>query len=244
LKERIEDIPLLFRKFAIDFSEKYRTPNLQLDEQAIRMLQSYQWPGNIRELRNLVGQMSILSEDKFIHGDDVLHYIPALLKRNLPQGPISAEGEKTTFQEREILYKLLFEMKHDLNELKNLIFELIRNNNLRVPDVAILRHLQSPSFTSNSPRPDFDAIDDQQYEPVGSYDNYHDNSAKPLIVTNTNDKSFSNMEVVEENLSIEEMEKELILKALKKHNNRRKEAADDLGISERTLYRKIKQYDL
>ncbi len=153
LKERIEDIPLLFRKFAIDFSEKYRTPNLQLDEQAIRMLQSYQWPGNIRELRNLVGQMSILSEDKFIHGDDVLHYIPALLKRNLPQGPISAEGEKTTFQEREILYKLLFEMKHDLNELKNLIFELIRNNNLRVPDVAILRHLQGPSFTSSSPRP-------------------------------------------------------------------------------------------
>lgn len=114
--------------------------------------------GNIRELRNLVGQMSILSEEKFIRGDHILHFIPGLLKRNLPQGPISAQGEQTTFQEREILYKLLFEMKHDLNELKNLIFELIRNNNLRVPDVAILRQLQGPSFTNKESRSDFDAL--------------------------------------------------------------------------------------
>ncbi len=117
LKERIDDIPLLFRKFAIDFSEKYKTPNLQLEEQAVRLLQSYQWPGNIRELRNLVGQMSILSEDKMISAEDVLHFIPSLTKRNLPLGPLGSEGEKTTFQEREILYKLLFDMKHDLNEL-------------------------------------------------------------------------------------------------------------------------------
>jgi len=245
LKERIDDIPLLFRKFAIDFSEKYKTPNLQLEEQAVRLLQSYQWPGNIRELRNLVGQMSILSEDKMISAEDVLHFIPSLTKRNLPLGPLGSEGEKTTFQEREILYKLLFDMKHDLNELKSLIFELIRNNNLRVPDMSLLRQLQGPSYPVQEKNNDFNSVDHQPFIESDQFDDFNaDQNSKPFIVTSPNDKSFSNMEVVEENLSIEEMEKELILKALKKHGNRRKEAADDLGISERTLYRKIKQYDL
>jgi transcriptional regulator with PAS, ATPase and Fis domain len=245
LKERIDDIPLLFRKFAIDFSEKYKTPNLQLEEQAVRLLQSYQWPGNIRELRNLVGQMSILSEDKMISAEDVLHFIPSLTKRNLPLGPLGSEGEKTTFQEREILYKLLFDMKHDLNELKSLIFELIRNNNLRVPDMSLLRQLQGPSYPVQEKNNDFNSVDHQSFIESDQFDDFNaDQNSKPFIVTSPNDKSFSNMEVVEENLSIEEMEKELILKALKKHGNRRKEAADDLGISERTLYRKIKQYDL
>jgi len=192
-----------------------------------------------------VGQMSILSEDKMISAEDVLHFIPSLTKRNLPLGPLGSEGEKTTFQEREILYKLLFDMKHDLNELKSLIFELIRNNNLRVPDMSLLRQLQGPSYPVQEKNNDFNSVDHQPFIESDQFDDFNaDQNSKPFIVTSPNDKSFSNMEVVEENLSIEEMEKELILKALKKHGNRRKEAADDLGISERTLYRKIKQYDL
>lgn len=244
LKDRPEDIPLLFRKFAIDFSEKYRTPNLQLDEQATRLLQSYQWPGNIRELRNVVGQMSILSEDKMITAADVLHFIPALNNRNLPLSSITANTEQSNFQEREILYKLLFDMKHDLNELKSLIFELIRSNNLRVPDMSMLRQLQSPAYPVQGLQNDINPIDHQSFMENDHFDDYHPSSTKPLIVTNNNEKLYSNTEIVEENLSIETMEKELILKALKKHSNRRKEAADDLGISERTLYRKIKQYDI
>ena len=130
LKERSEDIPLLFRKFALDFSEKYRTEPVRLDERAEILIQNYQWPGNIRELRNIVEQLSVLAEDRHITAEKIMDLIPSIAQRNLPMirenGANSSNGN---FQEREILYKLLFEMKTDLNDLKSLVFELIQRNN-------------------------------------------------------------------------------------------------------------------
>ncbi|MEM0992328.1 MAG: sigma-54 dependent transcriptional regulator, partial [Bacteroidota bacterium] len=124
LRDRSEDIYMLFRKFAVDFAEKYRTTPVQLDDRAQLMMENYHWPGNIRELRNVVEQISVLSEDKNIAAEDVLYFMPNILKRNLPIP--SVQNEKNDFQEREILYKLLFDMKSDLNDLKSLVFDLIQ----------------------------------------------------------------------------------------------------------------------
>ncbi len=239
LKERREDIFLLFRKFASDFAEKYRTPLIQLDQHARLLIESYAWPGNIRELKNIAEQLSVMAEDRLITAESLTKYIPNIRNRNLPA--ITSEGGED-LKEREILYKLLFEMKHDLNDLKSLVFELINNNDLNVPDVSRLRQLKAPdSPTRPTNRPsfseDYQEHADTEY-PIETPGN------QAIIIDRSYDKSYDRMEVVEENLSIENMEKDLISKALKKHKGRRKDAADELGISERTLYRKIKQYEL
>jgi transcriptional regulator with PAS, ATPase and Fis domain len=259
LKERPEDIYVLFRKFASDFAEKHRMASIQLDDRARLLLERYGWPGNIRELKNIAEQLSILSEERLITGEDLLDRMPQLMKRPLPSA--SQNGSKESgFEEREIMYKLLFDMKNDLNYLKTVIAELIKNNNLSVPNSLNINNLSLPSpninFNTNgqngnrhftpsvSDEEDYIFEDEtlpelpssQRFQQSGNYN-------QPIIIQK-NGSYNTDAEVVEESLNMAEHEKVLIVKALKKHNNRRKEAADDLDISERTLYRKIKEYGL
>ncbi len=244
LRDRREDILVLFRKFSMDFAEKYRGLSIQLDEDAKRVLESYSWPGNVRELKNVAEQMSVLTEQKMISADDLRLVLPHLFQRNLPALTSSSNSEGTTFQEREILYKLLFDMKNDLTDLKKVVFELIRNNDLEVPDAHHIRALE-PSVQETRPRDmkpavRYEADTSSRHE---SFDDDYFSDNRPVILDGHRQRQGV-MEVVDENLSLESMEKDLIRKALQKHRGRRKEAADELGISERTLYRKIKQYDL
>lgn len=245
LRERQEDIYLLFRKFVSDFAEKYRTPPVQLDERAQLLIENYSWPGNIRELKNVAEQLSVLSESRIISAEDLLMLIPTISQRNLPAMTDRNGQDGGSFQEREILYKLLFDMKRDLNDLKSLVFELIRSNDLNMPDTATLRGLQMPDYSTEQERAtEFNRKPTQ--EPVRTAaDNFETPSpSKPIILDGQGHSAYDPTEVVEETLSIEENEKELIRKALRKHSGKRKEASQDLGISERTLYRKIKEYDI
>jgi len=251
LKERREDIYMLFRKFATDFGEKYKTSAIQLDAQSRMLLENYSWPGNIRELRNMSEQLSVLAEDRLITAERLIEMVPNITKRNLPAMTDRGESNGESFQEREILYKLLFDMKNDMNDLKSLVFELIKSNNLSVSNVNKLKQLQSPASTPNeglaayaerqNENPDrskANSENDFSYEAENRNDN-------PIIFQSDSEQdTYDSMEIVEESLSLEDMEKEMIKKALKKHNNRRKDASIDLGISERTLYRKIKQYEI
>jgi DNA-binding NtrC family response regulator len=242
LKDRPEDIILLFKKFASDYAERYRRTPIQLDERAEILMESYRWAGNIRELKSAAEQLSVLSQDKIITSDEVIRIIPNILNRNLPASSKQNNGA-ADFQEREILYKLLFDMKSDLNDLKALVFELIRSNNLRMPDLSGFRQLQLPTAHTHH---NSDTATNETAD-IPTYGSYQDapparfNNAETIIF---NGKPSTTAEVIDEKLSLEDMEKGMILKAIKKHNGRRKEAADDLGISERTLYRKIKQYDI
>ncbi len=248
LRDRPEDIYLLFRKFAVDFAEKYRTTPVQLDEKARILLESYRWPGNIRELKNVAEQISVLAEDRKISAEDLVRYIPNIFDRNLPMIPEASGARGNNMQEREILYKLLFDMKGDLNDLKSLVFELIQNNDLQVSDTQRMRSLAAPDIDRDrqrGKRPE--ELSKYSPEDTPSLEDFSIEEAehlKPIIIDEATKRQYEDMEVVEENLSLEENEKELIKKALRKHNGRRKEAAQDLGISERTLYRKIKQYEL
>lgn len=239
LRERPEDIHLLFRKFCVDFAERYRTPPIQLDDKAKLLLERYNWPGNIRELKNIAEKTSVLSEDRMVTAEDLLEFIPNLFKRNLPAVKSDNDGE--TMQEREILYKLLFDMKGDLNELKTLVFELIRKNNLRMPDIQNIRQLM-PSYTENDYEEAFDDVfsDHAEERNFSSIARKPKDTAQPIIIEAP--VYHHSEEEEEENLSLEDMEMRLITKALQKHNGRRKDAAAELGISERTLYRKIDKY--
>lgn len=243
LKERPEDIFMLFRKFAVDFAEKYKMSPLDLDDSAKELLSKYEWPGNIRELKNLVEQMSILSEKKEISDKDMLNFAPKLLNRNLPSIADKQTGGSASFEEREILYKFLYEMKNDLNDLKSLVFELVRTNDLDMPDVSVNSPLTLPAEITYNEKNNSDLGNQFTYAPnFEAIPTGRKNRA--IIYEDDNDPYFNKTEIVEESLSLELMEKEFIKRALKKYRGRRKEAADELGISERTLYRKIKQYEL
>ena len=217
LRERDTDITFLFRKFATDFADRYHVKPIQLTEEAQKTLLEYRFPGNIRQLKNLVEQLSALEINRQIAQETLRQYLPPA-PPDLPaiyHGGAASEG----LQERELLYKILFDMKQDVNELKSLIFELLSTDaprNQLIKDHAVLFQSIDPSADpSTAP---VRAL--PQITPAPAYDKE------------------------EENLSIEDREQELISKALKKYHNKRKEAAKSLGISERTLYRKIKQYDL
>ena len=248
LTERREDIYMLFRKFAIDFAEKYHIEPLQLEDNARSLLENYSWPGNIRELKNLVEQLSVLSEERFMDAEDLLSLAPQLRDRQLPMIPGNTGiGDGSSMQEREILYKLLFDMKGDLNDLKTLVFELIKDNDLNVPDVQHLKSLKAGTYAVPSHKdPYYSESKERHVTPAGHYDDdeVFAGPVRPVIIDKSQHDDYDSMEVVEENLSLEENTKELIKKALKKHSGRRKDAAKDLGISERTLYRKIKEYDM
>lgn len=242
LRERREDIYMLFRKFAVDFAERYRMTPVQLDHSARQLLENYPWPGNIRELRNISEQISILSEERTLDGQQLAELMPHLLQRNLPALPDSGP-RSSNFEEREILYKFLIEMRSDLNDLKGLIFELIRNNDLEVSDPKQVQSLSLPSPESSISA--IQAVADKNgglpAEPLPDID---DSYNRPIILEERIEDEYDSAEVYDEELSLAENERRLIRKALKKHNGRRREAAQDLGISERTLYRKIKEYEL
>lgn len=266
LRERPEDIYLLFRYFANNFAEKQSIESIQLDEEARWLLEQYTWPGNIRELKNTAERLSILSEKREMTATDLAEMMPQLLKRNLPalrqDAPPGAATDNSSL-ERDILYKYLFEMKEDMGQLKALIAELIHNNNLRVSDRDQLRNLalNSPypagaeahaEYVDNmdNDRPSVD-LSDLEYQSFGRPGrpsqpaNYPESTPNgPIIVDTGLRQIYDDSEVVDEDLSLANAEKELIHKALKKHNGRRKEAAAELGISERTLYRKIKEYEV
>jgi len=232
LRKRPEDIHLLFRKFCSDFAQKYSMPTIKLDEEAISILTNYRWDGNIRQLKNIAEQLSVLEENRMIKKDVLIDYLPNL-GDNLP-AIISEKSEKSEFNnEREILYKVLFDMKGDLNDLKKLTLELMQTSNIS-------------EFKKNN---------EQLINKVYQNENY--SSEKNIEIVNVeNNKSIEENKDFEdkfdyiqevkaiESLSIQEKELELIKKSLEKHAGKRKLAAEELGISERTLYRKIKQFDL
>lgn len=238
LKERREDIYMLMRKFAVDFAEKYRTSPIKLETDARAAFEKYTWPGNVRQLRNVVEQLSVLSEEKEISLSNLMDIVPDIFSTNLPMRS-DASSSGTSFEEREILYKFLFEMKNDLNDVKSLVYELINSNDLNVPDIGKMKKITSvpTSFVRGN------GMEDQ--EKTFQHDFLPDHSEKPIILRgNEESQNFHSAEEVVESLSLEDMEKEYIKKALKKYRGKRKDAAEELGISERTLYRKIKDYQI
>ncbi len=226
LRERQDDIYLLFRKFTSDFAEKYRTQGISLDPDAAAMLKNYPWPGNIRELKNIAEQVSVLSVDKHISAEQLLHFIPNTRQSTLPVLSNSKKGGEIS--ERELLYKVLFDMKKDLNDLKQFVLHMAEANQLKT-DAQV-----SADFFERQ------VSDVQQFSPQLS----NEINNKQAVVISTNNNHAHAHEIIEESLSLIDKEKELILKALNKHKGKRKDAALDLGISERTLYRKIKEYNI
>ncbi len=226
LRDRKEDIPLLFRKFVADFSDRYKAQPLQLDEEAKNVLINYTWPGNVRELKNIAEQMSVLSQDKNITAAKLKGFLP---EHNYSRLPVLAGGAGAVSQtefanEREILYKLFFDMKKDVNELKKMFYDLLQNPNMAA---------RTNVFT--------DEIKDF---PTNNSNSISQSSNQQVILHQNNNNDLHQHVEVEESLSLIDKEKEFIIKALKKHKGKRKDAAMDLGISERTLYRKLKEYDI
>jgi transcriptional regulator with PAS, ATPase and Fis domain len=223
LRQRKEDIPLLLRKFAVDFAERNRMPAITLTEDATQMLMNYRWPGNIRQLKNIAEQISILEEKRLITSEVLRSYLPDHFETKLP-ALYEGIDQKMFATEREILYKILFDMRNDMNELKKLV-----NENLQKSPAETEHHQQTPHVI---PKYVHDV------EPILS-------DEKPMrIPRDTLDDIQDTQEITEESLSLSDKEIELIRKALDKHSGKRKHAAGELGISERTLYRKIKEYNI
>ncbi len=231
LRDRKEDIPLLFRKFAADFADRYKSSPVQLDEDAKNLLMNYTWPGNVRELKNIAEQMSVLTKDKFVNGKQLEEFLPLTNSNRLPVlvGGKGAVSQQEFANEREILYKLFFDMKKDVNELKKLLFDMLQN-----PGAS--QHI--PVYSDNNMLQDINTVPSQTtFTPS--------NTNQPVYINQSNNNNnIDHHEDIEESLSIMDKEKELIIKALKKHKGKRKDASTDLGISERTLYRKLKEYDI
>jgi transcriptional regulator with PAS, ATPase and Fis domain len=228
LRERGEDIHLLFRKFSSDFADRYRMPGIRLTPDAITLLTEYPWPGNIRQLKNTVEQISIIETERNIDSLLLRSYLP-IIQENSPA--LIGDASQEAISERELMYKFLFEMKKDLTELKKLVVELLS---------------QSGNFKISA---DQHAVIDKLYQDFGATIPATKGLISPIIDPAEdefidNDTSFVAHEEFIESLSLEEREKELIIKALEKHRGKRKYAAKELGISERTLYRKIKEYNL
>ncbi|MDG2425289.1 MAG: sigma-54 dependent transcriptional regulator [Flavobacteriales bacterium] len=232
LRDRGPDIHLLFRKFTADFSDRHRMPPIRLDEDAVELLTHYPWPGNVRQLKNIAEHISVVETDRRVSADKLLDYLPEVNTQRLPMalGEGGEGGAEDSFSEREILYKLLFEMKSDLTDLKSLVLKMLSEGPFEVETqegTELVKKVfgnetggdlvqlpaRRPSATDSVPSPDVHSPHEDVVE-------------------------------VSENLSLVDNERELIIRALEKHGNRRKLAAEDLGISERTLYRKINEYDI
>lgn len=241
LRDRKGDIHLLFRKFAIDFAEKYRMPELVLTDDAIQYLENYPFPGNVRQLRNLVEQMTVVEQERSVNAVKLSEYIP--MQNQLPAviqkgGGISSSDFNS---EREIMYKILFDMRNDLNDLKSLTSELIKNrgnNDLSHQEKNLINRVFTPEPQVQSPNS------------LLYFENQNQNPYQNSAVISNSDENYDDVEDIEieetkaDSLSLQNNERELIVKALEKHKGRRNKAADELGISQRTLYRKIKQYNL
>ncbi len=235
LRDRKEDIPLLFRKFVVDFSERYKTTSIQLDNAAKELLMNYPFPGNIRELKNLAEQVSVLSQSTTLGFDELRKFLPDKNFSRLPVLSSQTPQGNEFANEREILYKLFFDMKKDVTELKKMFLEILQN-----PSLAG----NAAHFTKESLMNDMTVLnkpDTQNIQPQ-VLPAYSSNNSHQTVILNSD--SIHHHEEVEESLNIVDKEKELIIKALKKHKGRRKDASADLGISERTLYRKLKEYDI
>jgi transcriptional regulator with PAS, ATPase and Fis domain len=236
LRERKDDIHLLFRKFAADFALKYKMPTIRLEEDAVELLQKYKWGGNIRQLRNIAEQISVLEQERNINGRILKTYLPDI-GSNLP-AVISEKKKQGDFSdEREILYKVLFDMKRDLNDLKKLTMELMEGgNHQKVQEEH--EDLIDKIYGNEENEPNMDDLDSEQMKVLQISQNKSQEKE---------DKYYFAEEIEEEEeetLSLQSKELELIKKSLDRHSGKRKSAAEELGISERTLYRKIKQYDL
>jgi transcriptional regulator with PAS, ATPase and Fis domain len=240
LRERGEDVVLLFRKFTGDFSEKYHVRPISLDSEAQALLIRYAFPGNIRQLKNIAEQISLLEETREVNAQTLSRYLPAD-KARLPMALGTGFSESSDFSERDILYKVLFDMKKDVNELKKLVLESYQsggiNSSIIQKHQGLFEDLE-PAFsqkesTENNPSYQVPLMLDTQKNAALSEGDYEEDAIEDII-----------HEEDDNSLSLEKKEKEMILKALRKHNNKRKYAASDLGISERTLYRKIKQYEI
>ena len=232
LRERIDDIHLLFRKFCSDFAQKYSMPTIRLSEEAITILLNHQWKGNIRQLKNIAEQLSVLEEDRTISKDVLKDYLPKL-NDNLP-AIIGGEKRESDFNtEREILYKVLFDMKGDLNDLKKLTLELMQTNNLS-------------EFKKNNEKLIDKVYNKESFEQKENIEIVEVENKKTDRSDADFDNDFDYIQEVKaiESLSIQDKELELSKKSLVKHKGKRKVAAKELGISERTLYRKIKQFNL
>ena len=233
LRARKEDIPLLFRKFASDFAQKYKMPTLRLDDDAQQLLVQYRWNGNIRQLRNVAEQASVLEKERLLTSVKLRHYLPDMGSQ-LPAVVDVDQKDGDFSSEREILYKVLFDMKSDLNDLKKLTYELMENENISAveknnPD--LIKKIYGEETNEN-----------KTLEFIGKKENKSEINYTES--NNENQYDYAETIVEEEPLSLLEKEIEMIRLALKRSNGKRKSAADELGISERTLYRKIKQFDL
>ncbi len=237
LRDRKEDILILFRKFVVDFAERYKMPPVQLDEEAKNLLISYPWPGNVRELKNIAEQISVLSSEQQVSAAELRRFLPEKhLQTRMPvlANVSSSHGEFAN--EREILYKLFFDMKKDVTELKKMFLEILQNPSLAGHAADYTRD----SLTNENGHQHNEML--PVIAPAQPIQPYVQPSAHQPVVLHPDD--IHHHEEVEESLNIMDKEKELILKALKKHRGKRKDAALDLGISERTLYRKLKEYDI
>ena len=238
LRERKEDIHLLFRKFASDFALKYKMPTVKLTDDAIQLLLKHRWNGNIRQLRNVAEQVSVLEHNRTINSTALQSYLPNT-GSNLPAVVNDSKSESDFSTEREILYKVLFDMKSDLNDLKKLTMELMKSGNVsevqKDNEGLIQKIYGNDDADYESPTEDLEVLSIPQ----------HSTAPEPEIIDDVSDKYHFAEEIEEEEtLSLHDKELELIKKSLERHNGKRKLAAAELGISERTLYRKIKQYDL
>jgi transcriptional regulator with PAS, ATPase and Fis domain len=229
LRDRSEDILLLFRKFAADFADKYRMPAIRLNKDAQSMLLNYAWPGNVRQLKNITEQISIIESERDISAENLKKYLPDYQAIKLP-AVLRKEDERSFSNEREILYKILFDMKSDMNDLKKLVLDIIKKGDgtfeIHDSHERVIKNLFGDTKLEKQVTnvPDSDVVEF---------------TARP-VRNNIQDTE----EIVEESLSLSGNEMELIIKALEKHNHKRKSAAKELGISERTLYRKIKEYGI
>lgn len=234
LRERKEDIYLLFRKFASDFAQKYRMPTIQLSPEAVKELLHYRWPGNIRQLRNIAEQISVVEQKREISAETLLSYLPEDKVSHLPVTVSQSKAESDFASEREILYKVLFDMRNDLNDLKQLTFKLIQEGNtpkVQEENQTLIHKIYGSEVTYPT----------DMNEPAMMLLS-HDKA--PSHVSKHGNYDFAEEIQEEEPISLQDKEVELIQKSLERHRGKRKEAAKELGISERTLYRKIKQYNI
>ncbi len=235
LRERPEDIIILFKKFARDIAEKYNSPTIKLDDEAQILIRNYNWPGNIRELKNVVEKLSVLSDDRLITAEKLIEIVPDIRNRNLPVSFDKNSAEK--INDRDLIYKFLFDMKKDISELKTLFYDIVSANDLDLPSIRNIDH---------------DAMKD--HLPINDFENKLDEfenklevnipKERSIVVPKTHENENYEVEILDDNLNLEEMEKQMIVKALKKHNGKRRAAAKDLGVSERTLYRKLNEYKI
>lgn len=235
LRERGEDVVLLFRKFASDFAEKYHMPPLQLTEDARQMLVAYSWPGNVRQLKNITEQISIIEANREINASILRNYLPENNAQRLP-ALLGSKESKGFGSEREILYQVLFDMRQDVTELKKLVHEIMTEraaSNVGVTNISSSYYVPTSQLvTPATDGANVPTIIHPAVQPTASHSSAGDDDIQDTE------------EYVEESLALDDVEKDMIRKALEKHHGKRKSAAQDLNISERTLYRKIKEYGL